>query len=529
MNTLHKIFFKSVRMAYTFFIFILILGLMPLSSQGQNNDQYKDFGHDFARRLNNLAYIIPQGGFTANWKSLDKHTVAPEWFRDAKFGIYTTWGVFTVPAFYNGWYPCWMYDTSSIVYKHHVKVYGSPLKFGYPDFVPMFKAQYFNAKAWARLFKESGARFAGPVAEHHDGFAMWKTSWTPWNAYDMGPHQDIVGELAKAIRKQGMKFLVTFHAGRNELWKDDGQWIGHYQYVKKYFPSLLNNPKQAIMYGYLPRKVFLEKWRGELEELVNNYHPDMMWFDGQTDLVPDSVIKKYLAFYFNKADQEDKQVVVTAKYKEIPLGVAIQDFERGRANRLMEIPWLTDDAIGNNAWSFVQGLQLKASEYIIHELIDIVSKNGDLLLNISPKSDGTIPEEQQKILLNIGRWLKQNGEAIYGTRPWRMFGEGPTRLEKGGAFTKDINYTSQDIRYTRKEDTIYAIEMGWPGLHQKILLASWHRDLHWGTNIKIKNISVLGSDEQIQWTWPAKGLIITTPSKAPNDVAIVFRIITRHY
>jgi alpha-L-fucosidase len=162
-------------------------------------------------------------------------------------------------------------------------------------------------------------------------------------------------------------------------------------------------------------------------------------------------------------------------------------------------------------------------------LIDIVSKNGDLLLNISPKSDGTIPEEQQKILLNIGRWLKQNGEAIYGTRPWRVFGEGPTRLEKGGAFTKDVSYTPQDIRYTRKEDTVYAIEMGWPGPHQKILLESWHRDLHWGANIKIRSISALGSDEQIRWAWPAKGLIITTPSNAPNNVAVVFRIVTRHF
>lgn len=510
-------------------LMIFLSAWAPVCCPAQDNAQYRNFGHDFTEKLHSPAYRIPAGPFKPDWKSLVKHPAAPDWFRDAKFGIYITWGVYSVPAFYNEWYPYFMYDTGSTVYKHHLETYGSPLKFGYPDFIPMFKAEHFDPEAWAELFKNAGARFAGPMAEHHDGFAMWKTEWTPWNSFDMGPQRDIVGELITAVRKQGMRAITTFHHARNELWKNDGKWIGQYAFIKKYFPALLNDPERAIMYGYLPRKIFLEMWRGKLEEVVNKYHPDLMWFDGQFGLTPDSVVTKYLAFYFNKAAREERQVAVTAKHKQMPLEMAIQDFERGRADRLEEIPWLTDDAIGDNSWGYIKGLQLKTSAYIIHELIDIVSKNGNLLLNVSPKSDGTIPKKQKEVLLGIGKWLRQNGESIYGTRPWRVFGEGPTRLDKGGSFTKKVNYTPQDVRYTRREDTVYAIEMGWPGANEKITLESWHRDLHWGTNIEIIDVSVLGSNEKIHWEWPSRGLIITTPSHAPNKVAIVFRIITKHY
>jgi alpha-L-fucosidase len=180
---------------------------------------------------------LAAGPFEPTWESLKKHNEAPDWFRDDKFGIYFHWGVYSVPAFGNEWYPRNMYIKTSPEYKHHVATYGDPTNFGYPDFVPMFKAEKFNADDWAELFQKAGARFAGPVAEHHDGFAMWDSALTPWNAADMGPKRDLVGELEKAIRKRGMRFVATFHHERNGLWLKNGNWAGHYEFVKKDFPS----------------------------------------------------------------------------------------------------------------------------------------------------------------------------------------------------------------------------------------------------------------------------------------------------
>jgi alpha-L-fucosidase len=493
--------------------------------QAQTQKDYKNFGQHFAQKLKTPAYKIPKGPFKPNYKSLDTHTAVPEWFRDAKFGIYAHWGVYSVPAFDNEWYPNGMYKKGSKDYKHQVKTYGSLLKFGYPDFVPMFTANQFDPEAWAKLYKKAGAKFAGPVAEHHDGFAMWNTSWTPWNAADMGPHQDVAGELAKAIRAQGLRFMASFHHGFNNLYKKSGKWEGYYKYVGKYFSSLLKNPKRAIMYGYMPRKIFWEMWRGKLEEFINQYHPDLMWFDFNIDKIPDSVKTKYLAFYFNKANKRGQQVIVTSKDHDYPDAVGIQDFERGRATKIKKTPWLTDDAIGDNSWCYVKGLQLKSTAYLVHELIDIVSKNGQFLLNISPKANGIIPEAQKERLLGMGRWLKQNGEAIYGTRPWQVFGEGPTRLKKGGAFTKKLHYTPKDIRYTKKNNIVYAIEMGWPGSNKKITLQSWAKNKI-SSSVKIEDISMLGSTENIKWKWKNNGLIVTTPSKAPNEIAVVFKIFT---
>jgi alpha-L-fucosidase len=254
--------------------------------------------------------------YTADWESLKKHNAAPEWFRDAKFGIYFHWGVYCVPAFGNEWYPRNMYRKDSHEYKHHLAKYGDPIDFGYHDFVPMFKAEKFDADVWAELFKKAGARFAGPVAEHHDGFAMWASDLTPWNAKDMGPKRDITDELAKAIRKRGMHFVTTFHHARNNLWEHqnrDGKWNGHYSFVKTDFPRLLEDPNNAILYGYMPREKFLQMWKGKLIEVIDKYQPDLMWFDAWLDEIPDEFKMSYLAYYFNKANEWGKDVVVTYK------------------------------------------------------------------------------------------------------------------------------------------------------------------------------------------------------------------------
>ena len=475
--------------------------------------------------------------YTADWESLKKNNPAPEWFRDAKFGIYFHWGVYSVPAFGSEWYPRNMHNKSgdsrqpgsSREYKYHVENYGEPTEFGYHDFVPMFKAEKFDADEWAELFVKAGARFAGPVAEHHDGYSMWASRLTPWNTKDTGPKRDITGELAKAIKSRGMKFVTTFHHARNNLWEHqngDGDWTGHYSYLKRDFPSILEDPKNAILYGYMPREKFLQMWKGKLIEVIDNYQPDLMWFDSWLDEIPDQTKMEYLAYYFNKANELGKEVVVTFKQDDLPREVALDDYEKGRANRLTEFVWLTDDTVSKGSWCYTNDLQIKSTEEVLRTFIDIVSKNGQLLLNISPTADGTIPDNQKEVLLDIGKWLSKYGEAIYEARPFVEFGEGPTRLEKGGWFVKMKGaYGAEDIRYTRRGKTVYAIVLGWPGENETITMKMFAQGGK-AQDVKVTNVSMLGTNETIKWERQDSGLMVTTPGEKVDDLAIVFRLST---
>lgn len=468
------------------------------------------------------------GEYAPNWESLTLHNDEPEWFRDAKFGIYFHWGVYSVPAYDSEWYPRNMYIKDHRVYRHHVATYGSPLKFEYADFVPQFTAENFDAEEWAALFKQAGAQYAGPVAEHHDGFSMWDSDVTPWNAAEKGPKRDITGELAEAIRGEGMKLVTTFHHARNNLWKPEGEdWTGHYEYVKKDFPSLLKDEDDAFLYGYMPREQFLQMWGDKLKEVIDKYQPDLMWFDSWLHEIPDSVKTDYLAYYFNRAREWDKEVVVTYKQEDLPEDVAVKDFEKGRAGEKLKQAFLTDDTISKGSWCYTEGLTIKSTSVVLHSLIDIVSKNGQLLLNISPKADGSIPKNQKKVLLEIGDWLEINGEAIYGTRPWMVYGEGPTKLKKGPfeGFTDAGKYTSEDIRYTQKGNTVYAVSLGWPGANEKVHLKSFAKK-NFNQPRAIKEVKLLGSDEIIDWELTDQQLIVETPSSAPDPKAVVFKIIT---
>jgi alpha-L-fucosidase len=468
--------------------------------------------------------------YKADWKSLKQHNPAPDWFRDAKFGIYCHWGVYSVPAFANEWYPRNMHNKNSGEYKHHVQKYGEPTEFGYHNFVPMFKAEKFNAEEWAELYEKAGARFSGLVAEHHDGFAMWDSDLTPWNAMDMGPKRDIVGELATAIRKRGMRFVTTFHHARNNLYQiergNTRRWTGHYQFVKKYFPTLLDDSKQAILYGYIPREQFLDMWKGKLIEVVDKYQPDLMYFDSWLHEIPDEYKMQYLAYYFNKADELGKEVVVTYKQNDLPQEIGVEDYEKGRANQLTRFVWLTDDTVSQGSWCYTEDLKIKSASEILRTMIDIVSKNGQLMLNVSPTADGIIPDNQKQILLEIGDWLKKYGEAIYETRPFVDFGEGPTRLRSGGQFVKmEGSYCAQDIRYTRRCDTVYAIILGWPGENKEVVMTIFGKG-NKAEAVTVTDVSMLGTEEKIKWKRQDAGLVVTTPPSKIDDTAIVFKICT---
>ncbi|HUT01751.1 MAG TPA: alpha-L-fucosidase [Phycisphaerae bacterium] len=464
----------------------------------------------------------PDKPFTADWESLSRHEAAPKWFRDAKFGLYFHWGVYSVPAFGSEWYPRNMHRKAGREYKHHVETYGDPTKFGYADFVPMFQAEKFDPDRWAALFEQAGARFAGPVAEHHDGFAMWASKLTPWNARDAGPKRDIAGELAEAVRKRGMKFVATFHHARNNLWQPKpDQWTGHYQFVKTDFPSLLDDPQRAILYGYLPREQFLKLWLGKLQEVIDNYQPDLIWFDSWLDEIPEKQQMEFLAHYFNQARKWGKDVVVTRKQNDLPLELSVEDFEKGRLDRLTERAWLTDDTISRGSWCYTEDLKIKPLPEVLHVLIDIVSKNGCLLLNISPKADGTIPQVQKDVLLGIGSWLKRFGEAIYDTRPWVVYGEGPTRMGKSGHFVGSVSYTSKDVRFTAKGDVLYAIFLGRPEGKATVASLATGSGLFGGA---VKRVSLVGQDAALAHTQDAEGLHVTFAGKLPDENAVAVKI-----
>ena len=391
----------------------------------------------------------------------------------------------------------------------------------------MFKAEKFDPKNWAEIFKESGARYVIPVAEHHDGFAMYNTSLSNWNAYKMGPKRDIIGELAKAIRAEGLIFGVSSHRAEHWWYMNTGRSIN----------SDVNDPKYADFYGPATvmdpfdskKKVpmspeFMNDWLLRCCELVDKYHPQIFWFDWyieQPELEP--YRKTFAAYYYNHAMQWGKGVVINYKNDAFPDSVAIYDIERGSSKATKKFPWQTDTSVGKKSWGYIKDEENKSPQDLIDVLIDVVSKNGNLLLNIGPKSDGTIPQQQVDVLLAIGKWLNVNGDGIYSTRPWKVAEEGPTQ-SSGGSFAefKGIQYTADDFRFTSKKDTVFAFCLAIP-TKPKIVIKSLSLNANNGK--KIRNIYLLGSSQKLNWKQKQNELVIKTPQTMPCNNAIGFKVV----
>ena len=462
--------------------------------------------------------------YEPTWDSVTRHP-DPTWFADAKFGIYFHWGVYSVPAFKTEWYSHYMYVEGHACNKHHLEKYGSLKDFGYKDFIPMFKAEKFDADEWAELFKKSGARFAGPVAEHADGFAMWDSELTEWNAMDMGPKRDIVGAMEKAIRKQGLKFITTFH--HQWLWRwyptdDDSTDASNPAYEGLYGPSL---PESAWHYTNpkpLYSKTFQKLWHDKIIEVIDKYKPDLLWFDNKMNHIDDSYKTDFLSYYYNRASEWGREVGVTYKKTDLEKGAGILDLERGRMSKLTDFIWLNDDSIDWNSWCDVENPDYKSTNRLIDGLVDIVSKNGNLLLNITPRANGEIPDAVKQRLLEMGEWLKINGEAIYGSRPWQVFGEGPTKVAEGHFGERKIKeFTASDIRFTTKDNALYAICLDWPG--DKLTIKLLGSTIPFLTE-KISSIKLLGSDDKIKWLRHENGLTLQMPQTKPCQYAYSFKI-----
>jgi len=403
--------------------------------------------------------------YEPNWESLRRNQT-PQWLQAGKFGIYTHWGPYAVHAYGENttWYSFAMYqDPEGEARQHFEKTFGelSP-DFGYKDLIPLFTAENFDADEWADLFAKSGAKFAGPVAEHHDGFAMWDTKWSEWNAANMGPKRDIVGELEKAIKKRDMKFVTAFHHAANWFFfpVSDPQYdAGDPQYA-----GLYGQPHEP---GTMRNQEFIDEWYGKIIEVIDNYSPDFIWFDFALDALPEGYVKDFLAYYYNHAADANKEVVVTYKGHDIIPGAGVRDLELGQEPDITYHDWITDTSVDDRgAWGWANDLTFKSTNRLIDNLIDRVSKNGYLLLNVGPKPDGTIPDGAKKVLLEMGDWLETNGESIYNTTPWFIAGEGPINLGVAsdiGFNESDVVYTPEDIRFTVNDNNLYAIFLDWPG------------------------------------------------------------------
>jgi alpha-L-fucosidase len=513
-------------------LFLLSLPLANLTAE-----EPIEFTGDVQRDLQQVDRIIADGPRSADWDDLKINV--PQWYLDAKFGIFIHWGAYTVPAFGNEWYPRFMYidkDQKNYgrgnYFQHHLKTFGPHKTNGYKDLIPKFKAEKFNAEEWAELFEASGAKYIVPVAEHHDGFPMYDCSFTRWNATKMGPKRDVIKELRNAVDRRGMYFGVSSHRAFN--------WM-FYQRDES-FDTV--DPKNFDLYGkpheaqYTPwenpwptqSQEFKDNWLARTCELAEKYQPDLLWFDfgigprwieSPDDNPYKEYLEKFTAYYYNRAEAWTKDVAINYKWNAMPADAAVLDVERGKLDDKRERYWQTDTSVMFNSWSHIARPDYRTINSLVDDIIDITAKNGCLLLNIGPKADGTIPQEQKDQLLGIGKWLKLNGEAIYRTRPWDIYGEGPTSVADGPHSEKqNKDFSGEDIRFTTKGEYLYAIALAWPE-NGKLVVKSLKNDM--GPD-EIGSVTLLGHDGELKFSRNGSALTVNLPSNKPCEHAFAFRI-----
>ena len=480
-------------------------------------------------------YVAPlrPGPFTSEAASFQQYR-APDWFRDAKFGIWSHWGPQAVPRD-GDWYARNMYIQGQPQYQHHLEHYGHPSKSGYKDIIPLWKAERFDPDALMALYVKAGARYFVSMGVHHDNFDLWNSHYHRWNAVNMGPHRDIVGDWQRAAKKYGLPFGVSEHLGASYAWlapshghDETGPLAGvPYDGADPAYQELYHPAHNEGLHGnldnwYATSPAWHEEWFQRISDLIDNYHPDLLYSDG--GLPFDAVGRTLLANYYNgNMALHGGQLTAVYNHKSQGSGASgaddgVLDVERGVMNDIQPQPWQTDTSIGD--WFYSDNYHYKSTPEVIYMLADIVSKNGNLLLNVVQYADGSLPPESRQFLDQMAAWMATNSEAIYGTRPWKIYGEGPTRHD-AGPMKENASYTAQDIRFTAKGDAVYAITLGEPS-GQVTIRAFGKRSAYAGA--AIRSVRLLGAAAPLQWTQRDDALVVTLPQRLPTAYAAALKI-----
>lgn len=500
---------------------------------------------------------MEQGPYQPTWESLAQYEV-PEWFRDAKFGIWAHWGPQCEPEA-GDWYARHMYYPGHWQYEFHVKKYGDPAKFGFKDVIHEWRAEKWDPEYLIKLYKDVGARYFVTLANHHDNFDLWDSDYQPWNSVNMGPEQNIVGRWAEMCDKYGLRFGVSVHASHTWTWMEGAQDFdgkltaadGKGTWWEGYDPQDLYEQRHTRSVGSenvgtihsqwewgngasQPDKAYLDKFYNRTVDVINKYDPDVVYFDDTA--LPFSQISdeglKIAAHLYNKSLRDHRNrmqaVIMGKKLTEQQKQAMLWDVERGIPDRMQELPWQTCTCLGE--WHYNRDLYnrngYKSAETVIRMLIDIVSKNGNLLLSVPLRGDGSIDEKELAVLEGIKAWMDVNSESIYGTRPWRTFGEGPSAdaanpINNQGFNEGNTAYSAADIRFVQKGNTLYATALGWPE-NGRIEI----RSLADGSDLcpeKIRSVRLLGYGK-IAFERDAEALKVTLPADFGRSIAPVLAV-----
>ncbi|HEV2970304.1 MAG TPA: alpha-L-fucosidase [Pirellulales bacterium] len=470
---------------------------------------------------------IAEGPFQPTMDSFKQYQ-CPEWFRDAKFGIWAHWGPQAVPMD-GDWYARGMYEQGSRHYRYQLEHYGHPSEFGYKDIIPLWKAEKWDPDRLMQLYKKAGAHYFVSMGSHHDNFFLWNSKLHQWNAVNMGPKRDVVGEWQKAAKKYGLRFGVSEHLGASFTWfqsshRSDktGPKAGMpYDGADPKYQDLYHFPAKPGDTGWYsndPR--WQHQWFAEIKELVDNYHPDLLYSDGAVPF-GNEVGRSLIAHLYNtSAAMNGGKVDVVYNCKQKSEGRWVEDLERGIMPNIDPYPWQTDTSIGD--WFYNRNWKFRPVSWVIHRLVDNVSKNGNLLLNVVQRPDGSLDPEVEKMLEELAEWNAIHGEAIFGTRPWFVYGESTVKV-KGGAFRENFQYDAREIRFTTKGATLYAIALGWPEDRQIVIHALAQPA---GTKVnQIENIALLGYDGKVEWKQTPEALIVTLPDKKISEYTTGLKIV----
>ena len=470
--------------------------------------------------------------YAPTMESLASINAQPEWFKDAKLGIYFHWGLFSVPAYQTEWYAKWMHIDKPVKswqkghYQYHLKTYGPISAFGYHHFKPMFKAEKYDPLQWLALFKQAGAKFTGPVAQHHDGFALWKSDVNPNNAFDEGPKRDLAGEFLLAAKEQGFKTIATFHHAltMDAVHPKTGASTRYFPYSDTTFTST-KDPKLKWLYGNVSVEEYLPYWENIVYEVVDKYSPDMIWFDSGSRRIPEQNFLNVFAHHFNALASRNQQGMVFTKEKNRFENIRTLDTEQGGLKEMSARYWMTDITISTKGWCYIQNQEYKDIDLLIKNMIDVWSKRGVVLLNVSPTASGIINQAQQDRLIALGDWMNTFGEAVYNTRSHGIYGYG-TALHQKGAYAEQsatMKYTDSDIRFTKSKDGrfLYVFILGQPKEGEEVTI---YHALTGSPNKNITDVRLLGTNEKIVWEFD-KNLKIKAPKNyLKHKIATVLKV-----